>query len=46
MARIKGDRIMRLIKLKVTNFRCFKEHTVVGLDDITVLIGKNDSGKS
>ena len=37
---------MRLIKLKVTNFRCFKEHTVVGLDDITVLIGKNDSGKS
>jgi len=37
---------MRLIKLKVTNFRCFKEETVVDLDDITVLIGKNDSGKS
>lgn len=37
---------MRLIKLKVTNLRCFKEETVVDLDDITVLIGKNDSGKS
>lgn len=37
---------MRLIQLKVTNFRCFKEETVVGLDNITALIGKNDSGKS
>ena len=37
---------MRLIQLKVTNFRCFKEETVVDLDNITALIGKNDSGKS
>lgn len=37
---------MRLMRLKVTNFRCFKEETVVDFDDITVLIGKNDSGKS
>jgi len=37
---------MRLIRLKVTNFRCFKEETAADLDDITVFIGKNDSGKS
>jgi predicted ATPase len=37
---------MRLIGLKVSNFRCFKEETAVDLDNITVLIGKNDSGKS
>jgi energy-coupling factor transporter ATP-binding protein EcfA2 len=37
---------MRLIKLKVTNFRCFKEETAADLDDITVFIGKNGSGKS
>ena len=28
---------MRLIKLKVTNFRCFKEETAADLDDITVM---------
>jgi len=37
---------MRLVQLKVTNYRCFREETVVDFDDITVLIGKNDSGKS
>jgi predicted ATPase len=37
---------MRLTQLKVTNFRCFKQETAVALDDLVVLIGKNDSGKS
>lgn len=37
---------MRLRQLKVTNFRCYKEETVVDLDDLTVFIGMNDSGKS
>ena len=37
---------MRLVQLKVTNFRCFREETTIDLDNITVLIGKNDSGKS
>jgi len=37
---------MRLKKLKVSNFRCFKQETVIDFDDVTVLIGKNDSGKS
>lgn len=37
---------MRLIQLKVANFPCFREETTVDLGNITVLIGKNDSGKS
>lgn len=37
---------MRLKRLKITNFRCFREETIVDFDDITVFIGKNDSGKS
>lgn len=37
---------MHLVQLKVSNFRCFKEETTVSLDNLVVLIGKNDSGKS
>jgi predicted ATPase len=37
---------VRLVQLKVSNFRCFKDETTVALDDLVVLIGKNDSGKS
>lgn len=37
---------MRLIQLKVTNFRCYKEETILDIDNITVLVGRNDSGKS
>jgi energy-coupling factor transporter ATP-binding protein EcfA2 len=37
---------MRLVRLKVTNFRCFREETAVAIGDITALVGKNDSGKS
>jgi energy-coupling factor transporter ATP-binding protein EcfA2 len=37
---------MRLVQLKVSNFRCFKEETVVNFDNLVLFIGKNDSGKS
>ena len=37
---------MRLIQLKATNFRCYKDETVIDLDDLVVFVGKNDSGKS
>lgn len=37
---------MKLIKLKVRNFRCFSDEIEVNFDDITALIGKNDSGKT
>ncbi|MFB3884337.1 MAG: ATP-binding protein [Thermodesulfobacteriota bacterium] len=37
---------MRIVQLKVSNFRCFKDETVVSLDNLVLFIGKNDSGKS
>ncbi|MGA2619416.1 MAG: ATP-binding protein [Thermoguttaceae bacterium] len=37
---------MRLVQLKLSNFRCFETETVIEFDDLTVFVGKNDSGKS
>ena len=37
---------MQLKQLKVTNFRCYQDETVIDLDDLVVLVGKNDAGKS
>ncbi len=37
---------MRLTKIKLTNFRCYKDETVIDLNDLVVFVGKNDSGKS
>jgi putative ATP-dependent endonuclease of OLD family len=37
---------MKLTQLKLINFRCYKDETVVDLDDLVVFVGKNDSGKS
>lgn len=37
---------MKLARLRVRNFRCFKDETSIDFDDITAIIGKNDSGKS
>ena len=37
---------MKLIQLKLTNFRCYKNETIIDLDNLVVFVGKNDSGKS
>lgn len=37
---------MKLIELKLKNFRCYKNETILNVDDLTVIIGRNDSGKS
>ncbi len=37
---------MKLRRLKIRNFRCFKDEIEVLFDDLTVLVGKNDVGKS
>lgn len=37
---------MRLIKLRLKNFRCYQAETIFELDDLTAIIGKNDIGKS
>ena len=37
---------MKLARLKIRNFRCFRNETSIDFDDITALVGRNDSGKS
>lgn len=37
---------MKLVQIKITNFRCYRDETIVDLDDLVVLVGKNDAGKS
>ena len=37
---------MRLVEVKLTNFRGYAEETAISIDPLTVLIGKNDAGKS
>ena len=37
---------MKIKKIILENFRCYKERTVIDIDDLTVFIGKNDVGKS
>lgn len=37
---------MRLKKIKLKYFRCYKEETEIHLDNLTVFVGKNDAGKS
>jgi len=37
---------MKLARLRLRNFRCFQEETSIDFEDITALIGRNDSGKS
>ncbi|WFU34066.1 ATP-binding protein [Bradyrhizobium brasilense] len=37
---------MKLTKLKLENFRCFKDEVCIDFDDITAIVGRNDVGKS
>ena len=37
---------MKIESIKIKNFRSYKEETTVRFDDLTVLVGKNDIGKS
>lgn len=37
---------MKLIKLKLRNFRCYQQEVEFLIDDLTAIIGKNDIGKS
>ena len=37
---------MKLKRLRLRNFRCFKEEVSIDFEDISALVGKNDSGKS
>ncbi len=37
---------MKLKEIKLQNFRGYKNETTIGFDDFTVLVGRNDAGKS
>lgn len=37
---------MRLARLRIRNFRCYKEEITFAFDDLTVFVGRNDAGKS
>lgn len=37
---------MKLRQVTLTNFRCYQQPTTINLDDMTVLVGRNDAGKS
>ncbi|MEQ1599836.1 MAG: ATP-binding protein [Methylotenera sp.] len=37
---------MKLVKIKIKNYRCYQSDTSFLIDDLTALIGKNDIGKS
>lgn len=37
---------MKLVKIKLSNFRCYQSEMEFILDDLTAIIGKNDIGKS
>ena len=37
---------MKIRKLRLANFRCYKEEITVDLNDLNVFVGKNDIGKS
>lgn len=37
---------MKLVEVKLQNYRSYHQETCVPIDDLTVIIGKNDAGKS
>ena len=37
---------MKLKQLKLRNFRCYKDEIGIDFDDLVVLVGRNDAGKS
>jgi len=37
---------MNLNSVKIRNFRGYKDEVSIKIDDLTTIVGKNDSGKS
>ena len=37
---------MKISRVKITNFRGYKDETTINVNDLTVFVGKNDVGKS
>lgn len=43
---LRHDRLMRLERVKLENFRCYHDEIDIPIRDFAALIGKNDAGKS
>lgn len=41
-----GCHIVKIESIKIKNFRSYKEEVTIGFSDLTVLVGRNDIGKS
>ena len=37
---------MRLVRVRLRNFRCYKDDTAIKIDDLTTIVGRGDCGKS
>ena len=37
---------MKLVRLRIRNFRCYKKEMAFDFDDMTAFVGRNDVGKS
>ena len=37
---------MKLKRIRIRNFRCFQIETAIDIENLTALVGRNDSGKS
>lgn len=37
---------MRLVQMRIRNFRCFQKELTINFEDISAFVGKNDAGKS
>lgn len=37
---------MKLVRVKLENFRSYRNETNIDIDDLTVIVGRNDAGKS
>jgi predicted ATP-dependent endonuclease of OLD family len=37
---------MQLTRMIIKNFRCYRDETVLGINNLTAIIGRNDIGKS
>jgi putative ATP-dependent endonuclease of OLD family len=46
MASRPGRIVVKLIQLRLRNFRCFGHETSIDFEDLTALVGKNEAGKS
>lgn len=42
----RGNKLMKLKKIKITNYRCFKETEIDFDEHVTLIVGKNGTGKT